>query len=87
MTSNPLLELQASILRRDSTDTEWAALVRDRPALAEALAARLRVLAAEPTPLRPSTPDGLPGIDSWEAALTAGPNSPHRAARAGTIRR
>ncbi|MEU5137399.1 hypothetical protein [Streptomyces californicus] len=70
MTSD-LQQYQASLLRRASTDTEWAALVRDRPVLAEALAARLSVLAAEPTPLRPSTPAGLPGLASWETALAA----------------
>ncbi|MEU3978428.1 hypothetical protein [Streptomyces bacillaris] len=73
MTSD-LLQFQASVLRRASTDAEWAALVRDRPVLAEAFDARMRVLAAEPTPLRPpSTPADLdlPGLASWEAALAA----------------
>ncbi|MGW4254465.1 hypothetical protein [Streptomyces californicus] len=66
-----LQQFEASTLRRASTDAEWAALVRRRPVLAEALTARLKVLAAEPTPLRPPTPAGLPGLASWEAALTA----------------
>ncbi|MEU3978452.1 hypothetical protein [Streptomyces bacillaris] len=71
MTSE-LEQFQASTLRRASTDAEWAALVRKRPGLAEALAARLRVLAAEPTPLRPPTPRAdLPGLAAWEAALAA----------------
>ncbi|WP_030853133.1 hypothetical protein [Streptomyces griseus] len=70
MTSD-LQQYQASFLRRASTDTEWAALVRDRPVLAEALAARLSVLAAQPTAPRPSAPAGLPGLASWETALAA----------------
>ncbi|KOU55185.1 hypothetical protein ADK56_03115 [Streptomyces sp. MMG1522] len=69
MTSD-LQQYQASFLRRASTDTEWAALVRDRP-VAEALAARLSVLAAQPTAPRPSAPAGLPGLASWETALAA----------------
>ncbi|MGW4629718.1 hypothetical protein [Streptomyces rubiginosohelvolus] len=72
--TSDLQQFEASTLRRASTDTEWAALVRDRPVLAEALAARLTVLAAEPTPLRPPpTPAelDLPGLASWEAALAA----------------